>query len=219
MNVGASAPSVDGDSTPSPSIARFADQLRAARRGCRQTKGDLLQQCRDYLLAAARRRLGEDLQAKVGASDLVQETLAEACERFDHFAGDTAASLLAWLTRILEYNALSAQRRYAQTKKRDVAREVSFESASGNGVDAAPLLTPSPHARLEAAEEERDLRAALDRLIADDRRVIELRNFELLSFSEIGRRMDRTADGARKLWARAMGRLTLLLRADGPNTG
>jgi RNA polymerase sigma-70 factor (ECF subfamily) len=51
----------------------------------------------------------------------------------------------------------------------------------------------------------------------DYRRVIELRYLEEQSFEEIGARMQRSADAARKLWARAVERLQQELESpDGP---
>jgi RNA polymerase sigma-70 factor (ECF subfamily) len=58
------------------------------------------------------------------------------------------------------------------------------------------------------------LRAAIERLPADYRRVMELRYTEGLSFEEVGRRLGRSADAARMLWARAVDRLRQEFRCD-----
>lgn len=49
-----------------------------------------------------------------------------------------------------------------------------------------------------------NLAIALQRLPPTYREVIELRNQELLSFPEIGRRLARSAKAARSLWERAI---------------
>jgi DNA-directed RNA polymerase specialized sigma24 family protein len=52
---------------------------------------------------------------------------------------------------------------------------------------------------------------ALGELSADDREVITLRNFEHLEWTQVGQRMGRSAEAARKLWGRAIQRLRPLL--------
>lgn len=64
-----------------------------------------------------------------------------------------------------------------------------------------------------AHEQAETLLAALGRLPDDYRRVIAWRQQEQLSFEEIGQRMQRSPDAARKLWARAIERLKRELRA------
>ena len=52
--------------------------LIAAQAGSRDALGEALDGCRPYLLHLARQALGPALQAKGGASDLVQDTFLEA---------------------------------------------------------------------------------------------------------------------------------------------
>src|SRR5438874_308510 len=78
--------------------------LAAARGGCRQALGALLERYRDYLLLLARAELAPDLRPKEGASDLVQQTFLEAQRDFAAFQGRTEEELLAWLKRLLRNN-------------------------------------------------------------------------------------------------------------------
>ena len=82
--------------TPPPDAARW---LPAAQAGSKEALGQLLDSCRGYLLLIANQELGPDLQAKGGASDLVQETLLDACRDFAHFQGNTEQELFGWLRR------------------------------------------------------------------------------------------------------------------------
>jgi len=52
---------------------------------------------------------------------------------------------------------------------------------------------------------------AMAELSDDDREVITLRNFEHLEWTQVGQRMGRSAEAARKLWGRAIQRLRPLL--------
>jgi RNA polymerase sigma-70 factor (ECF subfamily) len=80
--------------------------------------------------------------------------------------------------------------------------------------EAAPFAQPeSPSRQMMAAEQAAALRAALLRLPEDYRQVILLRNIERLSFQEIGARLQRSNEAARKLWVRAVDRLRELLGA------
>ena len=144
------------------------------------------------------------LLRKWGASDIVQETLLEAQTGIKHFEGQNEAELLAWLRSILKHNLADVFRRYVQTEKRHVGREQRLASGLQLG-QIAREDTPSQIVRVE--EEEHQLHDAIEKLPSDYRRVIELRNWELLPFATIGEQMQRSEEAARKLWVRAIERL------------
>jgi len=180
--------------------------LAAARAGSREALGEALESCRRYLLLVAQRELDPELQAKGGASDLVQETFLEAQRDFTRFEGTSDAELRAWLRRLLLSQLGHFARRYRDTGKRQLAREIPLNvSGSGSGPTAelaGSSATPSDQAI--AHEEERALQDALARLPADYRQVITLRIHEGRSFEAIGQLLNRSAEAARKLWVRAM---------------
>lgn len=198
------------------SNVRFEDLLAAARRGSSQSLGSALEICRQYLLLVANRELDEQLQAKGGGSDLVQETFYEAQRDFAKFTGSTQDEMLAWLRRILLNNVANFRRFHLETGKRNAGLERPIPddaSASDGGAELpSPQQTPSQWAmkkeRLDALE------VALARLPDEQQQVIVLRNQQHLSFEEIGAKMDKTADAARKLWARAVERLQQELGAN-----
>jgi RNA polymerase sigma-70 factor (ECF subfamily) len=183
--------------------------LAAARAGSSEAMGQALDACRKYLLLVAQRQLGSDLQAKGGASDLVQETFLEAQRDFARFHGDSEEELLAWLRRLLLNNAGTFSRRYRATDKRAVRREIALEADGSSGSPGpSPAATgPSPSGQAIEREQTEALHRALQRLPADYSEVITLRYLDERSFEEIGQRMGRSADAVRKLWVRAMARL------------
>jgi RNA polymerase sigma-70 factor (ECF subfamily) len=65
--------------------------LREARAGDGATLGQLLELYRQYLGLLARVQIGQRLQGKVDASDLVQETFLEAHRHFARFRGASEA--------------------------------------------------------------------------------------------------------------------------------
>src|SRR5215468_6351850 len=101
--------------------------LAAARAGSRQALGEALESCRRYLLLVAQRELDPELQAKGGASDLVQETFLEAQRDFTRFEGTSDAELRAGLRGLLRSQLGHFARRYRDTGKREVAREIPLE--------------------------------------------------------------------------------------------
>jgi RNA polymerase sigma-70 factor (ECF subfamily) len=158
---------------------------------------------RPYLKSVADRLLGGRLPGKVDASDLVQQALLAACERLDQLHGEQPEQWLAWLAAIVRNKALHTLR-YWGREVRDVRIEESLIAESDRG----PLAPDDGSAEL-AARRERAARLleALGRLSADHRRVLELRHFDDLSFTEIAARMDRQAEAVRQLWVRAVRRL------------
>jgi RNA polymerase sigma-70 factor (ECF subfamily) len=173
--------------------------LQKARSGDQSALGELVQGCREYLLLVANQDLDDRLRSKLGASDVVQETLFTAQDAFDQFEGTSREEMLAWLRAILKNDLLTAHRHY-RTKKRHAGKESPIGSKELGFQDLG--FTPSSQAAAE--EESRIVRAAMRRLTDEYRMVLELRNWQEMSFSEIGQSMNRSEDAARKLWSRAV---------------
>jgi len=178
--------------------------IRQAKDGSNDAAGKLIDACRNYLLSIANQELPPVLRAKLGASDLVQDTALEAQRDFAAFEGEQLEQLLGWLRRILLNNAANVSRQYRQTEKRDVARELPLDSRGAEGVMDDQR---SPSSLVDSAEERQRVERCLDRLPEDMRAAITLRNRDDLSFCEIGIQLDRSPEAARKLWARAIERL------------
>ena len=103
---------------------RFRDPpqwLFAARQGSPEALGEALEACRAYLLVIANRELDPRLNAKGGASDLVQETFLEAQRDLAGFHGSSEAEWRGWLRQMLVHNLANFVRRYRDTDKRKVA--------------------------------------------------------------------------------------------------
>ena len=196
------------DAPQKPEPEQVTAWLRAARAGSREALGRLLEACRPYLLLVANQHLQPELRGKVSPSDLVQETFLKAHGAFALFQGETEEDLLAWLRTILRNHLANVSRHFQGTDRRQVGREVALgaDEAGGNeGSLVAP--TPSPGSAAIAREEARALHEALSRLPEEARQVIYWKNWERLSFEEIGRRTGRSADAARKAWSRAVEQL------------
>jgi RNA polymerase sigma-70 factor (ECF subfamily) len=182
-----------------------AQSISAARAGSNEALGEALEACRNYLLLIAEQELEQELRAKGGASDLVQQTFLEAQRDFSHFDGTTHEALLAWMRRML-LNNLANFRRDFRRQKRLVAREVRLSGDDESSVRdrVLPSDTPTPSGAVMLDEQARELECALQKLPDDYRRVIDLRYREERTFEEIGELMQRSSNAARKLWSRAI---------------
>jgi RNA polymerase sigma-70 factor (ECF subfamily) len=198
-----------GPATDAADSADLDPLIEAARRGDAAVLVQLLEGCRQYLLLVANRELPADLQPKVGASDLVQDTWIEAHRDFAAFRGRTEPELLGWLRGILMHNVANVIEHYRDTAKRAVGREVAFsDTPQGAGSPEPAGINPeTPSGQAMAREQDEALRRAIERLPEAYRQVIQWRNYERCPFEEIGQRLGRSAEAARKLWTRALDEL------------
>ena len=161
---------------------------------------EVLESCRLFLLSVASEELPDALRAKGGASDLVQQTLAAAIRSEHQFRGGTVGELRAWLRAILLSEAAAFRRRYSGTASRDVSREIPINATLGRH-EHTPVV-----AAIEA-EQTRRLSTAVEQLPDDLRQAVVLRLEDELGFAEIGVRLGRSEEAARKLFTRALDRL------------
>lgn len=184
--------------------------IDAARGGDSAALGEVLEAFRQYLTLLAHRGLGSGLATKAGASDLVQETFLAAHRGIGGFRGSTQAEWRAWLEAILHHQLANLRRAHRDTRKRR-----GEPAAGGVRLDDRVLdtITP-PSLSLQRRERDTALEDALRRLPAHYQQVIRWHHDDGLTFEAIGTRLSISADGARKLWGRALVRLR---RSMGPD--
>ena len=198
--------------------------IRAARLDEPGAVDRLLSAYRNYLGLFAQLWLNRSVQAKADPSDLVQEALLRAGQRFEQFHGASEAELAAWLRRILARICANLGRFY-RTGARDVARERSLDemlndsSHRAMGLIAGTLSTPSQAA--QRRELGVVLADALAALREEHREVIMLRNLQELEWPEVAARMQRSVGAAQMLWGSRASRVTTFDRgqAMNPSTG
>jgi len=184
----------------------FAKLILAAKGGSRQAIGELMDGCRDYLMLIANQDLDQGLRAKVGASDVVQDVLLSAQNAIGEFRGQSREEFISWLRGILVNDLLETRRKYRGTAKRQIDREVSLPGESFGGIapDAITAQHPTPGTQAIAHEETAALQSAMEQLSPEHHQVLQLRNWQQLSFSDVGTEIGLSADASRKLWARAV---------------
>jgi RNA polymerase sigma-70 factor (ECF subfamily) len=188
--------------------------LREARAGRRESLGVLLENYRQSLQLLAAAQVRQRLQARVNASDLVQEAFVRATEHFADFGGQTEGEWIGWLRTILRRCLLRAVQKQVQARRRSTLREIPIQQGSGSSsagaaVPEALLISPgsSPSTGVQRQEAAAALAARLAQLPEPMRQVLVLRNLESLPFAEVAQRLGRTPGAVRILWLRALERL------------
>jgi RNA polymerase sigma-70 factor (ECF subfamily) len=185
-----------------PDLAHLAPDPALGRR---------LETYRAYLTVLARTQIGRRLQGKVDAEDVVQETFLHAVRDVARFRGSSDKEFAGWLRQILAARLADLLRRYCGTQARDVCLEQDLQvqlNESSQVLDrglVATLSTPSQQAVKH--EQATWLAQALERLPEDYREVLVLHELEECDFPEVARRMGRSVEAVKKLWARALARL------------
>lgn len=197
-----------------PTASQIAPLLERARGGSTEAIGTLLEAARSYLLLQAEQHLPLALRAKVGPSDIVQETAIDAHRDFLRFRGTTQEELYAWLRTILQNNVRDTVRRFEIAQKRAVAREASLSIiVDRRGISVLPTGNNTPDYSAIRREDAALLVGVLTRVPDDYQTVLRLRYWEGLTFSQIAERIGRSEEAARKLWYRALARLSTELQA------
>lgn len=193
-------------------LERIEQLIRSVREGNgdADAMGELLREFEGHLQRLASGQLDSTLRPKIGASDIVQQTMLEAQHDFGGFRGNTAPELAGWLRKILIHNLLNEYRAWRRTQKRDLDREVGLDVAPAPLADSGQ----SPSAVASRHENERRVHQALARLPEDYQQVVRLRHREHLPFAQVAEQMDRSEDAVRMLWQRALRRLAEELDRD-----
>jgi len=187
----------------------FGKLVLQAKAGDQEMLGEILESYRNYLGLLVRLQLDRRLRHKVAISDVVQETFIRAQRYFADFRGSTETELLSWLRSNLATTLVDFVRHYG-AQRRDPSREVRLDSAldeSARTFKNIPISLSSPSQNAIRNEEGVVLAEALSRMKSDYREVIVLRHLEGMSFPEISRRMGRSVDSVKNLWARALSKL------------
>lgn len=169
-----------------------------------------LERFREYLHLLARVHLGQQLQGKLDASDVVQQTLLEAHRKREQFRGHTTAEMAAWLRQMLAFS-LADTLRAASRAKRDVTRERSLETAleqSSARLDAwLAAEQSSPSQQAQRHEQMLHLAEALATLPEVQREALVLRHCQGLALAEISERLGRSPAAVAGLLKRGLAQL------------
>jgi RNA polymerase sigma-70 factor, ECF subfamily len=189
------------------------------RGGDRQALTDLFQRHRDRLRRMVELRMDPRLQARVDASDVLQDAFLDVAARLDSYLQGSELSAFLWLRLVVGERLAICHRRHLGTRMRDAGQEVSLHrdplpqasSAALASMLLGRLTTPSRAAL--RAERVLQVQEALNDLDPLDREVVALRSFEQLSRAETAQVLGISEGAAAQRYIRALKRLKAILAA------
>jgi RNA polymerase sigma-70 factor (ECF subfamily) len=191
--------------------------LEQARAGDKAALNELFAQHRARLRRMVELRLDRRLQARIDASDVVQEAYVDAVTRLDEYLRDPRYPLFLWLRLLVGERLLKLHRHHLGTQMRDAGLEVSIYRGAlpeaSSAALAAQLLGKhtSPTQAAVRAERMMRLQDALNTLDPMDREVLSLRHFEEMSLAETALSLGIEESAAAKRYIRALKRLKTIL--------
>lgn len=162
---------------------------------------------RPLLKAIVSRKIDKELGGKADASDVLQDALSAAQANIDQIATKTQREFRGYLRRVLMTKIQDLKRRFLQTQKRDVHRELSAEDISSDEFRQIADNDGSPLDLLIDEEHFRRVMQAIGDLPPEIQKVLAWRFEQDLSYEEIGKKLGRTKDDVRMLMQRCIARL------------
>lgn len=173
---------------------------------------ELVEQEGPRLLKRIENALPAKLQARVGASDIFQQTLMDLAQMQDRFDNRGAAAFRKLVNTMVESRIAQTLRR-ERAQKRDVLREVQPPPGFGaeSPIDRISSPAPAPSKIVQGQEAADAMRAALTQLPEADREILQLIDYEELSYADAAARLGIELKAVHKRHSRALQRLRNLL--------
>lgn len=162
---------------------------------------------RPLLKAIVSRKIDKELGGKADASDVLQDALSAAQANIDQIATKTPREFRGYLRRVLMTKIQDLKRRFLQTQKRGVHRELTAEDISSDEFRQIADNDGSPLDLLIDEEHFRRVMQAIGDLPPEIQKVLAWRFEQDLSYEEIGKKLGRTKDDVRMLMQRCIARL------------
>ncbi len=119
--------------------AETENLLERARAGDGDARNALFARHRTRLRRLVEMRLDHRLQARLDASDVVQEAYVEVCQRLDEYLGDPRLPFFLWLRLVVGERLLKLHRQHLGAQMRDAGREVSLYRGALPAASSAAL--------------------------------------------------------------------------------
>lgn len=160
-----------------------------------------------YLRMLARTHQRRAYQAKIGASDMVQQVMLQAVQGFDGFRGKTEAEFRGWLRQILAHHLCHLDRDLHRDK-RDIRREQSMEQKlAQSSMRLEGLLAgegPTPSQNVAMSESVLRIADAIERLPETQRDAVRLHYLDGMKLSEVATALDKSTGAVAGLLHRGM---------------
>jgi len=194
---------------PSPELSQTFALLDRLHRGDKEALGALVARDLPWVRAQVESQLGPELRKHLTAEDIVQETMVQVLRDGPKFTISDQAHFRALIVQMIT-NVLRMKHRFLHQKRRDVKKELPSPSSSTIlNLDASQTRPSQAAIR---SETQAWMQLCIDLLEAKDRDVILLRQWDELSFVEIGEKLGIDQAAARMRFERALARLAKLVK-------
>ncbi len=180
--------------------------------GDQEALAALLERDLSWIERRVRRRLGPRLRSQGETIDFVQDTMVKILRYGPRFVLSDQAQFRGLLSRIIE-NVLRDQHDRYSAQKRNVDNEKALPPEELLNLDDPDRAVTTPSRAFERQEDGEWLRLAIELLRPAERKVIYLRQWSELQFSEIGEQLDISEDAARLRYHRALKALQTKMRS------
>lgn len=180
--------------------------LRGWHAGDRAALEALIRENLPWIAAHVRGRLRPDIRNEAETMDFVQEAMLEVFEDGPRFEVASRAHFRGLFARIVENN-IRDKVKWMHRQRRDRRREKGDAGDTVLKLDPPVRAVTTPSECAARNERQAWLRLALELLGPEDREVLRLREWEGLTFAEIGRHMGTGEEAARKRYHRALPKL------------
>ena len=174
----------------------------------------LLQLHRPYLNRLVRMRIEPALNARVDASDVVQEVQFAIASGIDDFIRKRPTSFRIWARRKVLDELIAQRRQHVGALKRSVLKEQNLSNVSSFEI-ARKLMTNTPSKILSRIELQQQVYGLIEQLSEKNREVLVLRLVEELSNSEVAEVLEIPPATVQKRYGRALLKLHQLLAEHG----
>ena len=176
---------------------------------------ELIEQEGPRILRRIERALPAKLQPRVGASDIFQQTLMDLAQAQARFDNRGAAAFRKLMNTMVEARIAQSLRR-ERAQKRDVLREVEPPPGFGEQppIERVSADQPAPSQIVRGQEAANALRVALERLAEKDREILQMIDYDEISFAEAAERLGINVKAVHKRHSRALERLRSKLGDD-----
>jgi RNA polymerase sigma-70 factor (ECF subfamily) len=177
--------------------------LRRWHGGDEEALHALLEHNLPFVQQLVRRKLGDRLRWKTETGDVVQEAVLEFLRNGPRFVVSDEHHFRSLLVRVVQ-NVITGQHRWFTARRREMNLEQPLPSDSVLELDPAVRSVTRPSEAAARSENQALLRLALELLEPEERDLILLRDWDGLSFPEIGERLGVQPNAVRMRYARAL---------------
>jgi RNA polymerase sigma-70 factor, ECF subfamily len=158
-------------------------------------------------------RMDSRLQARVDASDVLQEAYLDLAQRLPEYAEQAKYPFFLWLRLITKRRLAQVHRKHLDAAMRNADLEVSLNRQTTGQASTFFLASQligqftSPSQQVIRAEMQVKLQEVLNSMDPNDREILALRHFEELSNEETAQVLEISTSAASKRYVRALRRL------------